>query len=514
LCVEKANLVHFTVVSKWTHSLFKYNNQAIMKFLIFLISFFCISINIFSQTNKSVTRDDFQKYFDNAKVRGSFLLYDVNNDLYIMYNSKESENPKLPASTFKIFNTLVGLETGVIADENFELKWDSIQRQNTVANQNHKLQTAFQNSIVWYYQEVARRIGKERMKYWLKKVQYGNQSIEGGIDLFWLTGELRISPKQMMEFLQKLHFNKLPFSNRTIEITKKIMIREEKPEYILRAKTGSGEVDNTMIGWYVGIVETYDNSYIFVNFIESNTIDYSQFVNDRIEIVNNILKDLQIIPPQKLKITHLKDNYYLYETYNFYKQNRIPATGMYCVTKEGVVMIDSPWDTTQIQPLLDSIHSKHNQKVVLCIATHFHEDRTGCLNYLNSQSIPTFTSKMTYDLCIKNNKPISSNFFMKDTTFQIGGKTFETYYPGAGHTIDNIIVLCNDEKILYGGCFAKSTVHTDLGFIGDADIPEWKHSIEKVMKKFPNPHYVIPGHDSWKSNKSLQHTLKLIRKHR
>lgn len=222
--------------------------------------------------------------------------------------------------------------------------------------------------------------------------------------------------------------------------------------------------------------------------------------------------------PQKnlamLKITHLDGAYYLYETYSYYKEYRIPATGLYCVTKEGVVMIDSPWDSTQVKPLLDSIRVKHNQSVVLCIATHFHEDRTGSLNYLNSQSIPTFTTKMTYNLCIKNNKPIPSNFFASDTTFRIGGHSFEVYYPGAGHTVDNVVVWCKDKKILYGGCFVKSTVHTDLGFTGDANVSEWKHSLQKVMKKYPKPRYVIPGHDSWKSNNSLQHTLKLIRKHR
>jgi metallo-beta-lactamase class B len=222
--------------------------------------------------------------------------------------------------------------------------------------------------------------------------------------------------------------------------------------------------------------------------------------------------------PQKalasINISHLEGAYYIYETYNYYKEYRIPASGLYCVTNDGVVLLDSPWDSTQIKPLMDSIRVKHNQPVVLCIATHFHEDRTGSLNYLNAQSIKTFTSKMTYDLCIKNNKPIPSHFFSSDTTFQIGGHSFEVYYPGAGHTIDNVVVWCKDKKILYGGCFVKSTAHIDLGFTGDAIVSEWEHSIRKVMKKYPNPQFVIPGHDSWKSNKSLQHTLKLIRKHR
>src|ERR1043165_9711541 len=78
----------------------------------------------------------------------------------------------------------------------------------------------------------------------------------------------------------------------------------------------------------------------------------------------------------KLKISHLTDDFYVYTTYNLYQGNRITAHGMYVVSNGGVILIDSPWDTTQFQPLLDSIKLRHNKNVTMCIATHFHDDRT------------------------------------------------------------------------------------------------------------------------------------------
>src|SRR5678816_2361495 len=83
----------------------------------------------------------------------------------------------------------------------------------------------------------------------------------------------------------------------------------------------------------------------------------------------------------RLKITRLTGEFYVFTTFNSFQGNLIPANGMYLVTNEGVVMFDTPWDTTQFQPLLDSIKSRHGKNVILCIATHFHEDRTGGLQY-------------------------------------------------------------------------------------------------------------------------------------
>lgn len=216
----------------------------------------------------------------------------------------------------------------------------------------------------------------------------------------------------------------------------------------------------------------------------------------------------------KLRIEHLTDNFYVYTTYKDFGGYMFPSNSMYLVSSSGVVLFDTPWDTTQFQPLLDSIWTKHQAKVVLTISTHYHDDRTAGLEFLRAHGIKTYSSKLTYDLCKKHNEKQAEFYFVKDTIFEIGGYSFETYYPGEGHTKDNIVIWFDRYKILYGGCLVKSMENNNLGNIADANLQEWKATIKNVIKKYPKPKFVIPGHFGWTNNKSLQHTLKLLRQHK
>jgi metallo-beta-lactamase class B len=210
-----------------------------------------------------------------------------------------------------------------------------------------------------------------------------------------------------------------------------------------------------------------------------------------------------------LQITRLTGDFYIYTTYNLYNGEKVPANGMYLVTAKGVVLFDTPWDTTQFQPLLDSIQLKHHKSVVLCIPTHFHDDRTGGLAYYRQQGIKTYTTVLTDELSKKNNKKRAEYLMTKDTLFSIGGYTFETYYPGQGHAPDNIIIWFKKQKILYGACLIKSIEDDNLGYLGDANKMEYAATIKNVQKKCKQPKYVIVGHGDWTSVKSLGHTLKM-----
>jgi len=218
--------------------------------------------------------------------------------------------------------------------------------------------------------------------------------------------------------------------------------------------------------------------------------------------------------PPALKITPLTGNFYIFTTYQQMGKDTIPSNSMYLVTTAGVVLFDTPWDSTQNQPLLDSIYARHHQKVVLCIVTHFHEDRTGGLAFLRKQGVATYSSELTYSLCIQHHMPLAENVFTGDTLFRVGNDSFQTYYPGEGHTKDNIVIWFPKDRILYGGCLVKSVAWDDLGFIGDANLIEWPRSVEKVIRQFPHPAFVIPGHADWTDNQSLYHTLKLLEQHR
>ena len=214
----------------------------------------------------------------------------------------------------------------------------------------------------------------------------------------------------------------------------------------------------------------------------------------------------------KLKISYLRGDFYIYTTYNNYEGSQIPANGMYLLTNNGVVLFDTPWDTTQFQPLLDSIKLKHNKTATLCIATHWHSDRTEGLEYYKQQGIKTYTTLLTDELSKKNNKKRAEFLMTKDTIFNIGQYSFETYYPGGGHTEDNIIAWFSNEKILYGGCLIKGADADNLGYLGDANVAEYETTLKKVQRKCPDPKFIIISHSDWNNINSLKHSIKLAKK--
>lgn len=212
-----------------------------------------------------------------------------------------------------------------------------------------------------------------------------------------------------------------------------------------------------------------------------------------------------------LRITHVKGDYYVFTTWRTFKNNPTPANGLYLITDKGVVMIDTPWDTTQFQPLLDSIELRHQKKVIFCIATHSHEDRTGGLAYYKQNGIKTYTTKRTDSICEKQGEKRAEFIFTRDTTFKVGQYSFQTFYGGEGHTKDNIVIWFNKDKILYGGCLLKSTEATDLGYVKESNLEAWPLTLKKIRRKFGTPPYSITGHQDWSDNKALEHTLSLLK---
>ena len=264
--------------------------KKIILLFVIIASFTCLTAN--SQGGLSLTVNDIKQVFDSFGVKGTFLFYDLKNDKFTIFNEERADKSFLPASTFKILNSMIALETGVIKDDCEKIEWDRKNYRYDGWNQDQTLKTAFQYSVVWAYQELARDIGEKRMKYWIDKVGYGNSDISGDIDTFWLSGELRITPRQQVEFLKKLYRNELPFSKRTMDIVKEIMIVGQGPNYILRGKTGWTARVIPQIGWFVGYLEKGEDVYIFaVNIDMVNQND----AKARTEIPKEIFKKLKLM---------------------------------------------------------------------------------------------------------------------------------------------------------------------------------------------------------------------------
>jgi beta-lactamase class D len=261
-----------------------------------LLFILLITISACTLKNKEEYHPEFKAHFDTYEVNGSFLLYDFQKHKTLVYNKERCNQGFLPASTFKIANTLVGLEIGIITDENFVIPWDSIPRQIPIWNKDHQLKSAFQNSVVPWYQELARRIGTANMKHWIAKAQYGTMDItDENTDLFWLTGNSRISPYEQLDFQKRLVRNELPFREEHHKLVKKIMILESTPTYTFRGKTGWAVMENKNIGWLVGYLEKGDNKYAYVLNVESENEDSILFQKSRTEIVRHIFKALSLI---------------------------------------------------------------------------------------------------------------------------------------------------------------------------------------------------------------------------
>ncbi|MGB3655380.1 MAG: class D beta-lactamase [Rivularia sp. (in: cyanobacteria)] len=244
-----------------------------------------------SKLNISANRADFGRIFKEFGVEGSIIIYDASNQKVYEHNSPRNSQNFLPASTFKILNTLIALQTGVIKDDVSVLTWDGVKRDFDAWNQDTNLRQAFQNSTVWFYQVLARKIGRERMQNFINQVGYGNQQIGKleNIDKFWLEGPLQITPKQQIEFLQKVESGNLPFSQGNLNLLKDIMIVEKTPDYILRGKTGWVTSTNPKIGWFVGYLEQNNKVYYFATNIDMPDI---KLAAARIKITRRCLEKL------------------------------------------------------------------------------------------------------------------------------------------------------------------------------------------------------------------------------
>lgn len=190
---------------------------------------------------------------------GTAVILDVNSSQEEIYGTFATERLN-PCSTFKILNSLIALDTHVVKDENEIIPWDKQIRTYDFWNKDHSMRSAIAVSTVWFYQELARRIGAERMQAGVEKAHYGNHDTAKTLIDFWLSdGSLKISPQEQVIFLAKLMENSLPFSQRAMSIVKDILVIEKNEHFTFAGKTGSCGG----IGWFVGFIEEPQSTHVF-----------------------------------------------------------------------------------------------------------------------------------------------------------------------------------------------------------------------------------------------------------
>ena len=233
-----------------------------------------------------------KKFFDDNHVHGTFALLNNGTAKFTIYNLKRYRDSSfLPASTFKILNSLIGLQEGAISGDSMIIKWDGIHRREAW-DKDLTMYEAFRVSAVPYYQEVARRIGKDRMQQWLDSISYGTKKITTRVDSFWLDNSLKITPDEELGLVKKLYFNQLPFFANYQETVKRAMLFEDNANYRLSYKTGWGRTEKgNQLGWIVGWIEENKHPYFFVLNFETADAN-ADIAAMRMNILKGILKQL------------------------------------------------------------------------------------------------------------------------------------------------------------------------------------------------------------------------------
>lgn len=280
-----------------------------MKYLkLFSVLSICMSIYSCSSIKKTtkdskkhIVKPAFKKHFDSCGVEGSVVIYDQSKQKWIVSDTTAIFLETLPASTFKVINLLIALETKTIKDEHEIVKWvgstdTSKYGYRPEIYHDMSVKEAFEVSAGWVFVELAKKIGKDQYKKYLTLCEYGNLNLTQADTDFWNFGEFAISPINQVEFLIKLYEGSLPFSKRNIEIVKNVMINEQTDHYALRAKTGWTRDKDINTGWWVGYVENKNDVYFFATrLLQNRKFNRSDFGTCRKELTKKIFKELKII---------------------------------------------------------------------------------------------------------------------------------------------------------------------------------------------------------------------------
>ena len=239
----------------------------------------------------------FRKY----NLHGSCTIFDYTQKKWIMSDSTDARIASLPASTFKIINMLIALETGVIKDENEVIKWPGKTDTTRYGYRpeiyhDMSVKEAFEVSAVWVFLDLAQKIGRERYQHYLTACKYGNADLSEQDPDFWNLGQLAISPINQIEFLINAYDGRLPFSKRNLEILRRVMVTEQNDNYTIRSKTGWTRENGMDSGWWIGSVERKDHLWFFATRISKpRTVFNPNFSSCRKEITKDILRQLKAI---------------------------------------------------------------------------------------------------------------------------------------------------------------------------------------------------------------------------
>lgn len=257
------------------------------------IAYVCLVITVLvamvgCRSNEPVYKSvDYSDFFQG--IEGCFIMLSEESGDFTVYNKEMTQERYSPMSTFKIPHSLIGLEEGILTDGDHVYKWDGVKRYFDYWNKDHNLKSAMANSVVWYYERLASEIGEETMQTHLDNMSYGNNDISGGLTKFWLDSSIKISPEEQVLFMKQLYNAEIPYSERSLDIVKEIIIRDKSDHMIFSGKTGTAAYGT--LGWFVGALEKDNKRYYFATLLIGEEVATGAKAQ---EISKDILVDMHL----------------------------------------------------------------------------------------------------------------------------------------------------------------------------------------------------------------------------
>lgn len=221
-------------------------------------------------------------------------------------------------------------------------------------------------------------------------------------------------------------------------------------------------------------------------------------------------KPKEIYKSKDLIVIQIAENAFEHTTFKQTNDfGNVPCNGLIVRNSNEVIIFDTPTNDKNSEELIKWVKESLHCRINAIIPTHFHDDCLGGLKAFHVHKIPSYAYFKTIELARENKYEVPQNSFKDSLSLKVGKENITAKFFGEGHTKDNVVGYFPSENILFGGCLIKE-LEAGKGYLGDANVPSWPGTVEKVKKAYPNVKIVIPGHGEYGNQKLLDYTIQLF----